>query len=107
MANKKLLAILGIVFLIVPLLVWSLWILTYYSNTALQQKDRVEIYLSYFPEFLNSVNTISIVVILFTSCSIILSSFASDNESNFMRVVRYSTILLSGSILVLQGWTML
>ncbi len=93
--------------LTIPIFIWSLWITTYYKNSNVGQKDKVEIYLSYFPEFVQSVNTISLIVIFFAVCSAILSAFGRDTENKSMRLVSYITFIFSCIVLGLQFWTML
>ena len=74
--KKVSITLLSILFLIVPIIIWGLWIYVFENNPNTAQTDKVKIYLSYFPGFLHSKFNVSLVVLI---SSIIAMVFAAKS----------------------------
>ena len=93
----RLLTAVSFVFILVPILFYAVWI--YCFNSQTNQADRVKMYNSYFPEFLNGRYTISLVSLLLCISGILLSSIYWHQRTSLLK---YSSmaILVAGGLMM-------
>ncbi|TMI84281.1 MAG: hypothetical protein E6H10_06165 [Bacteroidetes bacterium] len=101
------LSIVGLVLLLVPILIWALWIGTFSSNPSALQAEKVEIYLSYFPTFLRGGSSISLIVVALAVSSILFTILGRKKANTIFKVVGIFVIIAGSLVLLLQLFTML
>lgn len=101
------LSIVGLVLLLVPILIWALWIGTFSSNPSASQAEKVEIYLSYFPTFLRGGSSISLIVVALAVSSILFTILGRKKANTIFKVVGIFVIIAGSLVLLLQLFTML
>ena len=96
----KLLLLTGIsfIFILIPILLWELW--NYCFNSQSNQAERVKMYNSYFPEFLNGQYTLSIISLLLSFLGTILSLIYFNKRTSFLKIA--NTIILVAGILMIM-----
>ncbi|HEY4492041.1 MAG TPA: hypothetical protein VJN65_06245 [Bacteroidota bacterium] len=97
----------GLLALAVPVFIWILWIVTFSSNAALPQEEKVEKYLSFFPSFLHSPRSISVTALIFAGASIFLSTIGRRKADDTFKVLSVAAIVVASAIILLQLFTML
>src|SRR5438045_5185058 len=70
--SRKLL--LSLLFLIIPIIIWGLWIYVFESNPNAPQSEKVQVYQSYFPGFMRDNFTVSIIVLISSLIAIVFVS---------------------------------
>ena len=101
------LSIVGLVLLLAPILIWTLWIGTFSSNPSASQAEKVEIYLSYFPTFLRGGSSISLIVVALAVSSILFTILGRKKANTIFKVVGIFVIIAGSLVLLLQLFTML
>jgi hypothetical protein len=101
------LSIAGIILLLPSLWVWGAWIKTVQDNSSLGQKEKVEIFLGYFPAFIKSVSTTSFIVLPSCIACIVISAIGLKHASKPFRIVGIIIIVLASLITLLQLFTMM
>src|SRR6188474_1531386 len=94
-----LLTVLGLISVLIPILIWVLW--SYCFNSQTNQADRVKLFVSYFPEFLNGLFTISLISLLLSSLSIILSSIHLNKRTPLLKSISTVVIIVGGLMTLL------
>jgi len=96
----KLQLLTGISFMLIliPIVLWGLW--NYCFNSQSNQADRVKMYNSYFPEFLNGQYTISLISLLLSFLGIILSSIYFHRRTSILKVIN-KFVLVAGILLMI------
>jgi len=94
----------GLLALAVPVFIW---IVTFSSNPALPQEEKVEKYLSFFPSFLHSPRSISVTALIFAGASIFLSTIGRRKADDTFKVLSVAAIVVASAIILLQLFTML
>lgn len=101
------LAILGLLFFFVPVGIWGLWISTFSSNPRLTPEEKLNVFLSHFPAFLQSSDSISILVLVSAVASIIFSAVGRGKANDVFKVLTVFVIVVSSLIALLQLFTMM
>jgi len=84
--------------ILIPVLLFVLW--SYCFNSQSNQADRVKMYNSYFPEFLNGRYTISLISLLLCFFGIILSSMYFHRRTSLLKFI--NIIVLVAGILMMM-----
>lgn len=100
-------SIVGLVLFFVPISIWGLWIRTSYSNQDAAQAEKVEIFLSYFPTYLSSTQSISVTVLASSAASIVLTMVGLIWATTFFRVTAIVVVPILILVMALQVFTML
>ena len=100
-------AIIGWILLVIPVIIWSLWIHVFNSNPSASQAEKQKMFTSYFPAFLRSLSSISLVVLLAAAASIIFSAAGRRQATRTFRVLGVVAIVFAAIILLFQLFTML
>lgn len=100
-------SIVGLILLLVPILIWALWIGTFSSNPSASQAEKVEIYLSYFPTFLRRGSSISLIVVALAVSSILFTLLGRKKANTVFRVVGVFVIIAGSLVLLLELFTRL
>src|SRR6187397_1676368 len=93
----KLLTGISFILILIPILLFVLW--NYCFNSQSNQADRVKMYNSYFPEFLNGRYTISLISLLLCFLGIILSSIYFHRRTSLLKFI--NIIILVAGILTM------
>lgn len=95
--------------LIVPILVWGVWIYISESNPNATQQDKAKLFHSYFPKAIN--DKISIITLICCLIAIVLASITMTNKSANQKginiIANSITIIIGSVILFLQLLSML
>lgn len=105
--NRNWLSIAGLILLLVPISIWILWIGTFSSNPSASQADKVAIFLSYFPSFLRSISSTSLMVVVSAIGSVILTVLGRKSANRVYRIAGKFVIIAAILVLLLQIFTML
>ena len=104
---RRVLSILGPVLLVPPLLIWALWIQTFSANPAAPQARKREIYLGYFPAFLQSAGALSLLTLVLCVLCIVLTVFGLKGAGVPMKIVGILAIIVSSLVIMLQLFSMM
>ncbi len=99
------LSILGALSLVPALLIWGLWI--YVFSVNIPDAKKTELYMSYFPAFLQSREALSNIVLLSSLVSILLSSFGLKRANIYLKVVGTVIIIIGCLVTLLQLFSMM
>lgn len=97
--------LISFVTILIPILLWGLWIHSY--NSQSNQTDRLNMYLSYFPEFLAGRYTLSLISILFCLAGIFFSSIHWTFKSTLFKILGALIMISGGLTLLLTLFTLL
>ena len=100
-----LLTVLGLISVLIPILIWVLW--SYCFNSQTNQADRVKLFVSYFPEFLNGLFTISLISLLLCFLSIILSSIYLNRRTPLLKATSIVIIVAGGLMMLLSLFSLM
>jgi hypothetical protein len=103
--NKTLKAIIGIIFLIVPLLLYGLWI--YAFNQTNGYPENVNLYDSYFPPFLRGRFTTTILSFLLCLFAVMLNLGNLKNSNRIFSIVSWLVVIVGGLLGFLNLFSML
>lgn len=101
----KLLTVIGLVCLLIPLLIFGLWI--YASNMGATQPKTVDIFHNYFPDFLRGRYDLAILSIIFAVIAIILSGICLKINGRFWKVLNVVILALGCLLLFLNLFSMM
>lgn len=105
--NKKAgLLVLSLFFLLVPLIIWALYLYIYTGFPGADWSEILVRHLSYFPGFIQSQLRVSMVVFFFSLLSIIFSVKSLKNASSVYRLPGILLILLAVILIILQIFTL-
>ncbi len=105
LAKLTVLAATSFVSTLIPCIFWGLW--TYCFNSQKNQADRVAMYNSYFPDFLNGRYTISLICILFSLIGIILSSIYWNKKTFLLKCFSIIVLVAAGIMLLLNMFSLM
>jgi len=105
LAKLTLLAATSFVSILIPCVSWGLWV--YCFNSRSNQADRVTMYDSYFPDFLNGRYTISLICILFCIIGIILSSIYWSKKPFLLKSFSIIVLVVGGIMLLLNMFSLM
>jgi len=100
-----LLTVLSFISVLIPILIWVLW--SYCFNSQTNQADRVKMFESYFPEFLNGQFTISLISLLLCVLSIILSSIYLNRRTPLLKAISIILIVAGGLMTLLSLFSLM
>ena len=103
--NRTLLTGVSLLSILIPVLIWGLWIHSYYSND--NYEDRLKMYLQYFPEGLRGQYTLSLPAIGLCSIGMVLSTINLNGATTLHRAVSAVIIVCGGLTLMLKLFTLL
>lgn len=103
--SLKISTFIGLFSLSISLLIFVLWQRAF--NLGHNQTDRVAIFRSYFPDFLNGRGTTTYLSIAFLITAIILSSISLKLPGKLWKVLNYIIIVFSIFLLLLNLFTMM
>lgn len=103
--NRILLTGVSLLSILIPVLIWGLWIHSYYSSDSYE--DRLNMYLQYFPEGLRGQYTLSLLAIVLCSMGIVLSTINLNEATTLHRAVSVVIMVCGGLILMLTLFTLL
>jgi hypothetical protein len=101
----KFLTLLGFFCLLIPLSIYIWWI--YIFDFGETQAERVDIFNSYFPDFLSHRWDTTILSIIFCVFAIILSAKSLQLEFTFWKVLNYMILTISSILLFLNLFSMM
>jgi len=101
----KLLTGISFISILIPLLFWVLWI--YCFNSKSNQADRVEMYNSYFPEFLNGRYTISLISLLLCFLGIILSAIYWRKKTLLLKSITLISLIAGILLMILSLFSLM
>jgi hypothetical protein len=93
--------------LVPPLLIWGHWIHTFSANPSASPEQKVEIFLNLFPSFMQSVGTISLVVLISSVAAIIVSVLSLKRTSTGFKVLSVTAVVVGSLVTLLQLFTMM
>lgn len=96
----KLMTFAGVLFMSIPILIQGLWI--YVFNLADNQSDRILIFQSYFPEFLQGRYVATYLSLAFCLLAIILSSNSLKLSGKLWKSVNMMILIISSILLLLN-----
>jgi hypothetical protein len=101
------LSIIGVILLLVPISIWLLWISIFSSNPSASQAEKVQIFNSYFPLFLRSNSSISLVVLALSVGSIVFTILGQKSANRVFKTGGIFVIIIASVVLLLQTFSML
>lgn len=103
--KSKLLSLIGFLCFAIPSYIYLLWIQAFSLGT--DQTERVSVFKSYFPEFLNGRWDITVLSILFCTTAAVTSGIAVINSSTLWKLFNSLILLLSGLLLFLNVFSIM
>jgi hypothetical protein len=103
--SPKILTIVGLICLFVPILILGLWIHAF--NLGTTQIERVEIFTSYFPGFLQDIFAITFLSMAFCILTIILSSIALKLPGKLWKAMNIVILVFSLLLLLMNLFQMM
>ena len=100
-----LLTVLSFISVLIPILIWVLWSYCFSSQT--NQADRVKMFESFFPDFLNGQFTISLISLLLCFLSIILSSIYWNQRTSSLKSISILVIVAGGLMMLLSLFSLM
>ena len=82
--SKASLSFLGLILIIPSLFSWGIWIKVVNANPDKTQADKVAIYLTHFPSFVQSLNQISLITTAFGMVGLVLSIISTIKSGNIL-----------------------
>jgi hypothetical protein len=99
-SNNLRMLLFSVLFLMVPVIVLGLWIYVFENNPGVSQLEKVKIYQSCFPAFMQSNFSLSLIVLVSSLIAIVFA--ATSIRKTFMsRKIIGITIIIAASIIVL------
>src|SRR4029078_5300474 len=97
---------LSLFFILIPIIIWALWIYVFNEYPNLSQSDKSDKYNSYFPQFIQ--NHLASIVLCTSLISIIFALIAIRKISSPSHKVPSMLIfIVGGSIILLQLFSMM
>ncbi|SDR94609.1 hypothetical protein SAMN05216503_1476 [Polaribacter sp. KT25b] len=103
--KKKILTLISFICLIIPFIIYSLWI--YVCNLGTTQAERVSIFKNYFPDFLDGRWSTTIVSIIFSISAVIISSINLKHLNGIWKLINIVLLILSSLLLFLNLFSMM
>lgn len=94
----KLLTGVSFILVLIPILLWVLW--NYCFTSQSNQADRVKMYHSYFPDFLDGRYTISFISLLLSFLGIILSLLYFNRRTSLLKFTNV-IVLIAGILMTM------
>ena len=104
--SKKTTAILSVVFFLIPAWFFAVWARLGWKDPEMDVDDKVRIYLSYFPRFLQSVGRIHYISIVCCIMAIIVSAYAYKQHYLYIKILMMLIVLFSFFMLVFNIYQM-
>lgn len=101
----KILTLVSLICLLIPFSIFGLWI--YVSDLVTTQAERVVIFKSYFPDFLDGRWGTTLLSITFCLYSIVFSSFCVKLPGKLWKLLNIIILFLSSSLLFLNLFSMM
>jgi hypothetical protein len=96
----KILTLISLICLIIPFLIYSLWI--YVFNLGTTQAERVSIFKAYFPDFLEGRWSTTIISVIFSVSAIIISRINLKYLKGIWNLINILILILSSMMLFLN-----
>ncbi len=106
-SNNLRVLLLSLLFLIAPVIIWGLWIYVFENNPDASQSEKVKIYLSYFPVFMQNIFSLALIVL---GSSLIAIGFAAISiRKTFVnqKIISVTIIVAASLIVLLQLFSMM
>jgi hypothetical protein len=100
-------SIVGLLFLLIPIFILMLWISTFSANPSASQEEKVKIFSSYFPTFLRSTSSISLIVLASAVGALVFTVAGRKSANRIFKVVGIIVIIVASLVLLLQLFSML
>lgn len=104
--SKKATATLAIIFLLPPLILFIIWSSIGLQYSGMDAGDQMDIYLSYFPGWLNNINTIHAISIVCSLIAITLAARSFKQHLLSVRVLMLLTVLAAIFIILFDIYQM-
>jgi|SRR5689334_13861078 len=104
---SNLVSYVGALLLSPPLFIWWLWAQTFSANREATQPERVEIFLSHFPNSLQSVSAISTTVLVSCGAAIAVSAVGMFFANAWCKVLGMLVIIVGVLLELLQLFSMM
>jgi len=101
----KILTLLSLICMLIPFSIYALWI--YVFNLGTTQAERVAVFKSYFPDFLNGRWSTTLLGIFFLIVAIIFSSNNLKLTNKNWRVLNIIILVISSLLLFLNLFSMM
>lgn len=101
----KLLTISGTIIFLVPLSQYILWIIA--ANQGGSQTESVSIFLSFFPDFIQNTNTITLYEIAFCCLAILATSFSRKIQGRWWNILNLFVLVMSSILLFLNIFSLM
>src|SRR5436190_22490031 len=95
----------SVVAILLPMLSWALWI--YCFNSYDNQAERVKIYKSLFPEFLQGRYSISLISLLLCFLAIILASIYWNKRTPVLKTISNLVFIFAGLMVLLALFSLM
>ena len=105
--KKVSITLLSILFLIIPIIIWGLWIYVFENNPNASQTDKVKIYHAYLPGFLHNNFNLSLVVLISSVIAILFAAKIMTQTSVILKAINIITIIVGSLIMLLQLFSMM
>ena len=101
----KILTFIGLICLSIPLSIIGLWVHAF--NLGDNQINRVEIFNTYFPDFLHGIYSTTLLSIAFCIVAIVLSSICLRLSEKLWKILNIVILVISISLLLLNLFSMM
>jgi hypothetical protein len=101
----KILTLLSLICLLIPLSIYALWI--YVNDLGTTQAERVSVFKTYFPDFLNSRWSTTLLSIFFLIVAIIFSSNNLKLTEKKWKILNVIILVISSLLLFLNLFSMM
>ena len=101
----KLLTGISFILILIPILLFVLW--NYCFNSQSNQADRVKMYNSYFPEFLNGRYTMTLISLLASLLGVILASIYFNRGTSLLKFTNVLVIVAGTLMMILSLFSLM
>jgi hypothetical protein len=101
----KLFTIAGTLFLLVPVLLFILWIIA--ANRGSNQTESVSIFLSFLPNSIQNVKTITLIEILFCAFALTATAISRKIKGRLWNILNLTVLILSSILLFLNIFSLM
>ena len=105
--SKIVLPVLAILFLLIPLLIWGVWIYVFQNNPDVSQQEKVAAFLSFFPDLIQNQAQISLVVMSSALLAAVVALFGIQRSTKTLKVFYIFILLAAVLVGLLQLFMML
>ena len=99
--------LLSVLFLMVPVIILGLWIYVFETNSFASQVEKVKIYQSYFPVFMQSNFILSLIVLVSSLIAIVMGGINMSKTFVSRKIISILIIIAASLIVLLQLFSMM